>query len=135
VWTADNGSVAATYWLIYNPAGKAVTAQSNTEQSLQLGYMNPDGSQNTTSSPAGNNVPNLAQIVVLNYMALHSTAAAAAWPNLWPSYSASVWPYSPSTNPVPGPNTVNTLGSGAAALDPLIMYQPLAGLQGGKVPG
>ncbi|MGO9423786.1 MAG: hypothetical protein ACLP6Z_00235 [Steroidobacteraceae bacterium] len=135
VWTADNGSVAATYWLIYNPAGKAVTAQASTELSLQLGYMNPDGSQNTTSSPAGNNVPNLAQIVVLNYMALHSTAAAAAWPNIWPSYSASVWPYSPSTSPVPGPNTVNTLGSGAAALDPLIMYQPLAGLQGGKVPG
>src|SRR5271169_384284 len=42
VWTADNQNVAATYWLIYNPAGKAVTAQKDTAQisaaeaSLQL---------------------------------------------------------------------------------------------------
>ena len=47
VWTADNQNVAATYLLIYNPAGKAVPAQSNSEMSLQLGYFNPDGSQNT----------------------------------------------------------------------------------------
>ncbi|HMK85289.1 MAG TPA: hypothetical protein VK437_04960 [Steroidobacteraceae bacterium] len=117
VWTADNQNVAATYWLIYNPAGKAVPAQSSAEMSLQLGYDNPDGSQNTTSSPAGNNVPNLVQIVVLNYMALHSTAAVSNWPTLWPA-----------------PNTNNTIGSSASALDPLIMYQPLAGLVNGKVP-
>jgi hypothetical protein len=60
VWTADNQNVAATYWLIYNPHGKATTAQSSIEASLQLGYFNPDGSQNTTATPAGNNVPNLA---------------------------------------------------------------------------
>jgi hypothetical protein len=118
VWTADNQNVAATYWLIYNPAGKAMTAQSNVEMSLQLGWMNPDGSQDTNSSPGGNNVPNLVQMVVLNYMALHSTAAVANWPNLWPT--------------IP---TNNTLGAGAATLDPLIMYQPLAGLVGGKIPG
>jgi hypothetical protein len=124
VWTADNQNVAATYWLIYNPAGKAVTAQPDTAQisgaeaSLQLGWMNPDGSQDTNSSPGGNNVPNLVQMVVLNYMALHSTAAVANWPNLWPT--------------IP---TNNTLGAGAATLDPLIMYQPLAGLVGGKIPG
>jgi len=121
VWTADNQNVAATYWLIYNPAGRAVTAQSSIEMSLQLGYFNPDGSQNTTSSPAGNNVPNLVQMVVLNYMALHGANAVANWPTLWGGPT--------------GPNTVNTIGSGAAALDPLIMYQPLAGLVGGKVPG
>jgi len=118
VWTADNQNVAATYFLVYNPAGKAQPAQSNPEMSLQLGYMNPDGSQNTTSSPAGNNVPNLVQIVVLNYMALHGTSAVANWPTLWPA-----------------PNVNNTLGSGAATLDPLISFQPLAGLVNGKVPG
>ena len=123
VWTADNQNVAATYWLIYNPPGKAVTAARTAQisvrkMSLQLGWMNPDGSQDTNSSPAGNNVPNLVQMVVLNYMALHSTAAVANWPNLWPA--------------IP---TNNTLGAGAATLDPLIMYQPLAGLVGGKVPG
>jgi hypothetical protein len=116
VWTADNQNVAATYWLIYNPHGKATTAQSSVEASLQLGYFNPDGSQNTTSSPAGNNVPNLVQMVVLNYLALHSANDLARWPTLWPA-----------------PNTVNTLGSGAA-LDPLIMYNPLAGLVNGRVP-
>jgi hypothetical protein len=115
VWTADNQNVAATYWLIYNPAGRATTAQSNIEASLQLGYLNADGSQNTNSSPAGNNVPNLVQMVVLNYLALHSANDLARWPTLWPA-----------------PNTVNTLGSGSA-LDPLVMYQPLAGLTNGRL--
>jgi hypothetical protein len=119
VWTADNQNVAATYWLIYNPAGKATTAQSSIEASLQLGYFNPDGSQNTTSSPAGNNVPNLVQMVVLNYLALHSATDLARWPTLWGGPS--------------GPNTVNTLGSGSA-LDSLVMYNPLSGLVNGRVP-
>jgi hypothetical protein len=83
---------------------------------LQIGNFNPDGSQNTTSSPAGNNVPNLVQMVVLNYMALHSANAAAQWPTLFPA-----------------PNLNNTLGSGAATLDPLIAWQPLAGLVNGMV--
>jgi hypothetical protein len=110
VWTADNQNVAATYFLVYNPAGRPVPAQSNPELSLQLGYFNPDGSQNTSSSPAGNNVPNLAQMVVLNYMALHSADAISQWPTL---YAA--------------PNLNNGLGTGSA-LEPLIAFQPLAGL-------
>jgi hypothetical protein len=117
VWTADNQSVAATYFLVFNPKGKAVSAQSNPEMSLQIGNFNPDGSQNTTGSPAGNNVPNLAQMVVLNYMALHSASAISAWPTLWPA-----------------PNLNNGLGSGTA-LEPLIAWQPLAGLVNGTVPG
>ena len=123
VWTADNQNVSATYFLVYDPKAKPLPAQSNPEMSLQLGYMNPDGSQNTTSSPAGNNVPNLVQIVVLNYMALHGASAVGNWPTLWPGFG------------LPGPNINNTLGSGAAALDPLISFQPLASLVNGKVPG
>jgi hypothetical protein len=115
VWTADNQSVAATYFLVFNPAGRAVSAQSNAEMSLQIGNFNPDGSQNTTGSPAGNNVPNLVQMVVLNYMGLHSANAISAWPTLWPA-----------------PNLNNTLGSGTA-LEPLVAWQPLAGLVNGKV--
>jgi len=118
VWTADNQNVAASYFLVYDPKAKPLPAQSNPEMSLQLGYCNPDGSQNTTSSPAGNNVPNLVQIVILNYMALHGTSAVANWPTLWPA-----------------PNVNNTLGSGAQTLDPLISFQPLASLVNGKVPG
>ncbi len=117
VWTADNQNVAATYFLVFNPAGRAQSAQSNPEMSMQIGNFNPDGSQNTTGSPAGNNVPNLVQMVVLNYMALHSANAVSQWPTLWPA-----------------PNLNNTLGSGTA-LEPLIAWQPLAGLVNGTVPG
>ena len=116
VWTADNQNVAATYFLVFNPAGRAVSAQANPEMSFQIGSFNADGSQNTSSSPAGNNVPNLVQMVVLNYMALHSANAIAQWPTLFPA-----------------PNLNNTLGSGSA-LQPLIAWQPLAGLVNGKVP-
>lgn len=117
VWTADNQNVAATYFLVFDPTAKPLPAQNNPEMSLQLGYCNPDGSQNTTSSPAGNNVFNLVQTVVLNYMALHSASAAANFPGLWPA-----------------PNVNNTLGTGSA-LESLIAFQPLASLVGGKVPG
>jgi hypothetical protein len=54
-------------------------------------------------------------MVVLNYMALHSTAAVSQWPTLYPA-----------------PNLNNGLGSGTA-LEPLIAWQPLAGLVNGKV--
>ena len=107
VWTADNQNVAATYFLVYSPNGRPVPAQSNPELSLQIGFFNPDGSQNTTSSPAGNNVPNLVQMVVLNYMALHSANAIAQFPTLYPA-----------------PNLNNTLGSGTA-LEPLIAFNPI----------
>jgi hypothetical protein len=117
VWTADNQNVAATYFLVYDPKAKPQPAQKNPEMSLQLGYCNADGSQNTTSSPAGNNVFNLVQTVVLNYMALHSASAASNFPNLYPA-----------------PNVNNTLGTGAA-LQSLISFQPLASLVNGKVPG
>jgi hypothetical protein len=116
VWTADNQSVAATYFLVYSPKGKPVPMQSNPELSLQIGSFNPDGSINTTSSPAGNNVPNLVQMVVLNYMALHGDAisgftlngtAVPGFPNLYPA-----------------PNLNNTLGTGTA-LQPLIAFNPI----------
>ncbi len=117
VWTADNQSVAATYFLVYNPAGKAVAAQSNPEMSLQIGNFNSDGSINTTGSPAGNNVFNLAQLVLLNYIALHESTAATTFANLYGT-----------------PNPNNTLGA-ASALAPYIAFQPLAGLTNGTVPG
>jgi hypothetical protein len=115
VWTADNQDVAATYFLVFNPNGKPQPAQSNPELSLQIGCFTSDGAQNTTSSPGANNVFNLAQMVVLNYMALHSANAVSAFPTLYPA-----------------PNLNNTLGTGTA-LEPLIAFQPLAGLVNGTV--
>jgi hypothetical protein len=120
VWTGDNQNVAATYFLVYNPAGKPQPAQTNPEMSLQLGYFNSDGSLSTTGSPAGNNVFNLVQMVVLNYMALHG--AQAQFPTLYPGPGMT------------GPNLNNTLGTGTA-LDAVISFQPLAGLVNGKVAG
>jgi hypothetical protein len=117
VWTADNSNVAATYFLIFNPAGKPVAAQSNPEMSLQLGYFDPDGSVDINGSPAANSVFNLVQTVVLNYMAIHSASAAANFPTLYPA-----------------PNLNNTLGTGSA-LDALISFQPLAGLVNGRIVG
>jgi hypothetical protein len=117
VWTADNQSVAATYFLVYNPSGKAAPAQANPELSLQIGNFNSDGSINTTGSPAGNNVFNLVQMVLLNYIALHEADAASAFAGLYPPAAQN-----------------NTLGTGSA-LTPLIAYQPLAGLVNGKVVG
>jgi hypothetical protein len=117
VWTADNQSVAATYFLVHSPSGKPVPAQSNPELSLQLGNFNPDGSINTNGSPAGNNVPNLVQMVVLNYMALHG--------DVHNSFTLSDGTVVPSfANLYPAPNLNNTLGTGTA-LDPLIAFHPI----------
>jgi hypothetical protein len=117
VWTADNQSVASTYFLVYNPNGKAASAQANPEMSLQIGNFNPDGSLNTNGSPAGNNVFNLVQLVVLNYIALHEATAPATFANLYPPTAQN-----------------NTLGTGSA-LSSLIAYQPLAGLVNGRIVG
>jgi hypothetical protein len=111
VWTADNQNVAATYFLVYSPNGRPVPTSTNA--GLQIGSFNSDGSINTASSPAGNNVPNLAQMVVLNYMALHGASEIGKWQTLYP------------VAPMTGPNLVNTLGSDAKTLDPLIAFNPI----------
>lgn len=64
-WTGDNQSTAASFFLVYNPTGRPVAIRN------QIGYMRPDASVETASSPAANNVNQLVQTVLLNYMALH----------------------------------------------------------------
>jgi hypothetical protein len=122
VWTADNQSVASTYFLVYNPNGKPVPAQSNPELSLQIGSFNPDGSINTTSSPAGNNVPNLAQMVVLNYMALHGDAINGF--TIPASGATPATPVPSFPNLYGPPNLNNGLGSGST-LEPFIAFNPI----------
>ena len=74
VWTGDNSSTAASFFLVYNPNGRAQLMGGTPEQqamSQQIGYMRSDASVETASSPAANNVNLLVETVILNYLALH----------------------------------------------------------------
>jgi len=73
-WTGDNQSTAASFFLVYNPAGRPQLLGGDVlEQARhqQLGWFRADGSVETASSPAANNVNLLVEMVALNYMALH----------------------------------------------------------------
>jgi hypothetical protein len=65
VWTGDNQSTASAFFLAYSPTGP-ITAIVN-----QIGHFTSDGSVASTGSPGANAVNLLAEMVVLNYMALH----------------------------------------------------------------
>jgi hypothetical protein len=73
-WTGDNQSTAASFFLVYSPAGRPQLLGGDLleqAQHQQLGWFRPDGSVETASSPAANNVNLLVQTVALNYLALH----------------------------------------------------------------
>lgn len=65
VWTGDNSSTAGSFFMVYNPGGRAQTIHQ------QIGYMRSDASVETASTPAANNPNLLVETVALNYMALH----------------------------------------------------------------
>ena len=67
VWTGDNQQTAAAFFLVYNPTGRPLT----TSVGNQIGWMRPSGDVETSSSPAANNVNQLVQMLLLNYMGLH----------------------------------------------------------------
>jgi hypothetical protein len=74
MWTSDNQSTAASFFLVYNPRGRAQlldTGAGGAARHQQIGYFRGDASVETASSPAANNVNLLVETVVLNYMALH----------------------------------------------------------------
>jgi hypothetical protein len=69
-WQGDNSSVAATFFLVYNPNGRpTVNAAATTPN--QIGSFTAGGAVNSSSSPAANAVNLLVNTVILNYMALH----------------------------------------------------------------
>ena len=73
-WSSDNQQTAATWFMVYNPNGRPQLIGATPEEQAihqQIGYMRADGSVETASTPAANNVNLLAQTVILNYMALH----------------------------------------------------------------
>ncbi len=86
VWTSDNSSTAASFFLVYNPGGRPQLLGGTPEaqaQHQQLGFFRADGSVETASSPAANNVNLLVETVALNYMALHGETGqfASQFPN------------------------------------------------------
>lgn len=74
VWTSDNQSTAAAFFLVYNPGGRPALFTGDgrpAERHQQLGWFRADGSVETAGTPAANNVNLLVEMVALNYMALH----------------------------------------------------------------
>jgi len=69
-WRGDNSSTAATFMLVYDPAGRPPLGPAGN----QVGYFRDTGNIETASSRVGDNVTLLAQAVVLNYLALHNQA-------------------------------------------------------------
>lgn len=87
VWTGDNSSTAASFFLVYNPGGRpALLGTGAVEQAMhqQIGWMRPDASVETTATPAANQVNLLVETVILNYMALHGETANFS--NLFPGH-------------------------------------------------
>jgi hypothetical protein len=72
-WQGDNQSVAASFFLVYNPGVRptAIRPDPMGTEGKQIGYYRADGSVETASHPGANAVNLLVETVVLNYMALH----------------------------------------------------------------
>ncbi|MCU7853496.1 MAG: general secretion pathway protein GspF [Candidatus Thiodiazotropha sp. (ex Monitilora ramsayi)] len=70
VWTSDNQSTSASFFLVYNPGSQPALINGDLVRQ-QIGTFSADGSVNNASSPAANNVNLLVQTVALNYLALH----------------------------------------------------------------
>lgn len=93
VWTGDNSSTAASFFLVYNPPSNGGGASlqllgANAEENArhqQIGWMRPDASVETAATPAGNNVNLLVETVILNYMALHGEQGLFANSGYFPS--------------------------------------------------
>ena len=76
-WTSDNSSTAGSFFLVYNPprlGGRPTLMGGTPAEQLrhqQLGYMDAGGSVARAATPMANNVNQLVNSVVLNYLALH----------------------------------------------------------------
>ena len=67
-WQGDNQQVASTFFLVYSPKGRPTPI--NGAASQQIGWFTPDGSVDSTGSPAANSVTQIPEIMLLNYMSL-----------------------------------------------------------------
>ncbi len=99
-WRGDNSSVAATFMLVYSPAGRPPLTRATASQ---IGYYRNTGNVETAATRVSNNVALLAEAVVLNYLALHNGGVGRF---------ASVLP-------------AHGLGATAADLDALTAFTPI----------
>jgi hypothetical protein len=88
-WVSDNQATAASFFLVYNPLGRAQLFQSGSDgmtaaQHQQIGYFTPDGDVQRAGTPGANNVNLLVEMVALNYMALHGQQGQFA--NAFPTH-------------------------------------------------
>lgn len=73
-WSSDNSSTAASFFLVYNPTRRPIVLGGTPDEQAihqQLGAMDAGGSVMRAATPAANNVNQLVNAVILNYMALH----------------------------------------------------------------
>jgi hypothetical protein len=80
-WSSDNQQTACSFFLVYDPNGRPQLYTGDNRppaQHQQIGWFRNDGSVETASTPAANNVNLLVETVVLNYMALHGEQAQFA---------------------------------------------------------
>jgi hypothetical protein len=87
VWSGDNSSTAASFFLVYDPAGSPQLLDEGPADSLQhqqIGWMRADASVETSATPAANNVNLMVDMVVLNYMALHGEEGLFAGSGFFP---------------------------------------------------
>jgi len=82
VWTGDNSSTGASFFLLYDPSGRVRNSSNIIRQ--QIGWMRPDASVETSATPAANNVNLLVETVILNYMALHGETTLFDQPSYFP---------------------------------------------------
>ena len=98
IWKGDNSSTSASLILVYNPNARPVIANNN----QQIGFYRASGSLETAATVISNNVDQLAEAVVLNYMALNNDVGRF-------------------TTVLPNQG----LGTSAADLDALTAFQPI----------
>ena len=89
VWTGDNSSTAASFFMVYNPGGRPQLFSGDglaPEVHQQIGHFRGDGSVETSGTPAANAVNLLAETVILNYMALHGEQGLFSAANFFPNH-------------------------------------------------
>lgn len=86
-WVSDDSSTAAGFFLVYNPGGRAILRGATPEQQAmhqQIGYFDAGATVQRAATPAANNVNQLVNTVILNYMALHGEEGQFA--NVFPMH-------------------------------------------------